>query len=72
MRTKTLKVVVERDEDGLLFGFVPGMRGGHSQGATMEELLVNLREAIELVIEEEGVESIPVDAFEVREVTVTL
>jgi predicted RNase H-like HicB family nuclease len=33
-------------------GFVPGLPGVHSQGATVDELNDNLREAIELVCEE--------------------
>jgi predicted RNase H-like HicB family nuclease len=45
--------VVERDVDtGLLVGYVPGFPGAHSQGATMEELQANLREVIEMLLEE--------------------
>jgi predicted RNase H-like HicB family nuclease len=45
--------VVERDVDtGLLVGYVPGFPGAHSQGATMEELQANLREVIQMLLEE--------------------
>ena len=45
-------VVIERGETGLLIGTVPGMHGAHSQGETVEELLENMREVIELCLEE--------------------
>jgi predicted RNase H-like HicB family nuclease len=31
---------------------VPGFPGAHSQGATLDELALNLREAIELLLED--------------------
>ena len=51
MRTYT--VVIERDADtGLLVGHVPGWPGAHSQGATIDELRQNLREVIEMLLED--------------------
>ena len=51
MRTYT--AVVERcPETGLYVGHVPGFSGAHSQAATLEELNANLREVIELLLEE--------------------
>lgn len=51
MRSYT--AVVERDaETGLLVGHVPGFRGAHSQGATMEELDTNLAEVIAMLLED--------------------
>jgi len=45
--------VVERDPDtGLLVGYVPGFAGAHSQGATLDELNRNLREVIEMLLED--------------------
>ena len=44
---------VEWDEETKLFvGLIPGVTGAHSQGETLEELRVNLKEALELCIEE--------------------
>jgi predicted RNase H-like HicB family nuclease len=49
----TYTAIIERDVDtGLLVGHIPGMRGAHSQGATLDELIHNLREVIELLMEE--------------------
>ena len=45
--------VVERDsETGFLVGYVPGFPGAHSQGETREELTQNLREVIEMLLED--------------------
>jgi predicted RNase H-like HicB family nuclease len=49
----TFTAVVERDADtGLLVGYVPGFAGAHSQGATPDELNANLREVIEMLLED--------------------
>ena len=50
---RAFHVVIERDPDtGLLIGHVPGWPGAHSQGADTEELLGNLREVIEMLLED--------------------
>lgn len=50
---KTFTAYVEFDPDTNLYvGIVPGIRGAHSQGATWDELQRNLREVLELCLEE--------------------
>jgi len=50
---RTFNVIVERDpETGLLVGSVPGWPGAHSQGATLDELEMNLREVIAMLLED--------------------
>lgn len=45
--------VVERDPaTGLLVGYVPGFSGAHSQAETLDELNANLREVIEMLLED--------------------
>jgi predicted RNase H-like HicB family nuclease len=45
--------VVARDpETNLLVGYVPGWPGAHTQGADIDELQQNLREVIELLLED--------------------
>ncbi|HRJ41366.1 MAG: type II toxin-antitoxin system HicB family antitoxin [Caldilineaceae bacterium] len=39
-------------ESGLYVGTVPGVRGAHTQGATLDELQGNLQEVLELCLEE--------------------
>jgi predicted RNase H-like HicB family nuclease len=49
----TFSVVVERDPDtGFYVGHVPGWPGAHSQGATLDELRQNLREVVEMLLED--------------------
>ena len=45
--------IIERCPDTRLYvGYVPGFPGAHSQGETLEELNANLREVIELLLED--------------------
>lgn len=51
---KTFTAIVEKDFDTHLYvGYVPGFPGAHSQGETFDELQENLREVIELLLENE-------------------
>ena len=52
-------VVIERDEDGYYVGEVPQLRACYSQGRSLDELMTNIKEAIELCLEEEGEEILP-------------
>ncbi len=52
-------VVVERGQSGILVGHVPGLHGAHSQGANLDELMENMKEVIELCVEESGDEAEP-------------
>jgi predicted RNase H-like HicB family nuclease len=50
---RSFNFVVERDPDtGLLVGYVPGWPGAHSQGDDFDELQANLREVIEMLLED--------------------
>ena len=52
MTIKTYTAVVEKDPaTDLYVGWVPGLRGAHSQGETLDELNVNLREVVEMLLE---------------------
>jgi predicted RNase H-like HicB family nuclease len=53
---KTFTAIVERDPDTKLYvGYVPGLSGAHSQGDTLDELQDNLREVIEMLLEDEDI-----------------
>ncbi len=53
---RTFTAIVERDSDTNLYvGYVPGFTGAHSQGETLDELHENLREVIEMLLEDEEV-----------------
>ncbi|AFZ12247.1 Uncharacterized protein family UPF0150 [Crinalium epipsammum PCC 9333] len=50
---KTFTAIVEKDIDTNLYvGYVPGFPGAHSQGETLDELQDNLREVIEMLLED--------------------
>ena len=51
---KTFTAIVERDPDTKFYvGYVSGFPGAHSQGETLDELQENLREVIEMLLEDE-------------------
>ena len=68
---RTFTAVIEKCPDtGLYIGYVPGFPGAHTQGKTLDELQGNLREVIEVLLEDEeltietefvGTQSIMVD-----------
>lgn len=50
---KTFTAYIEYDpESNLYVGTVPGVQGAHTEGATLDELHTNLREVLELCLEE--------------------
>jgi antitoxin HicB len=63
---KEFSVFLEPDPDGGFVAIVPAFPGCYSQGETVEEALDNVREAIELTIEDMYArgESIPDPALE--------
>ena len=62
--------VVERDADtGVLVGYVPGWPGAHTQGADLVELQSNLKEVIEMLLED-GEPSIEAEFVGVQRVQV--
>jgi predicted RNase H-like HicB family nuclease len=50
---RVFTAVIERCPDtGLYVGYVPGFPGAHSQGESLDELNENLKEVIEMLLEE--------------------
>jgi predicted RNase H-like HicB family nuclease len=50
---RSFHFVVERDpQTELLVGYVPGWPGAHTQGGDLDELQNNLREVIEMLLED--------------------
>lgn len=53
---RTFTAIVEQDSDTNFYvGYVPGFAGAHSQGETLDELHENLREVIDMLLEDEEV-----------------
>lgn len=56
--SRTFTAYVEWDPETKLYvGTVPGIPGAHTQGATLDELQLNLKEVLELCIEEHSFDS---------------
>jgi predicted RNase H-like HicB family nuclease len=45
------RVIIEKDEDGVLVGKVPDLPGCATEGRTKEELMKNVKEAIQAYVE---------------------
>ena len=56
--TREFYVIIERDKDGYYVGEVPQLRACYSQGRTLDELMANIREVIELCLEEQDEETL--------------
>lgn len=56
-------VIVERDRDGVYVGSVAELPGCHTQAGTVDELMMRMREAVELYLEVEGVGGSSVSGF---------
>lgn len=52
MANKEFYVMIERDEDGIYIGEVPQLKACYSQGETIDILMQNMREVIEMCLEE--------------------
>ncbi len=51
---KTFTAIIEKDSDTKLYvNYIPGFPGAHSQGETLDELHENLREVIEMLLEDD-------------------
>ena len=50
---RTFTAVVERDQaTGLFVGYIPGWLGAHTQGESLDELHANLREVVDMLLED--------------------
>jgi len=50
---KTYTAIIEKCSDtGLYVGYVPGFPGAHSQAETLDKLNDNLKEVIEMILED--------------------
>ena len=49
--------IIEQDkETGFFVGYIPTVEGAHSQGETIEELRENLKEVLELIADDGGID----------------
>ena len=55
-RGLTLPLFIEKDEDGFYVVECPILEGCYTQGKTIDEALKNIREVIEMILEEKEVQ----------------
>ena len=63
-------VVIERDEEGLYVASVPQLPGCHTDATSLDDLMVEIREAIELCLEVEGQEPTNLEFVGIQRVTI--
>ena len=63
-------VIVEKDSEGYFVASVPALAGCHSQAKSLDELMVRIREAIELCLEVKGDDAEPLDFVWVQRISV--
>lgn len=63
-------VVIERDEEGLYVASVPQLRGCHTDGNSLDELMMDIREAIQLCLEVEGQEPSDLEFVGIQRITI--
>lgn len=70
MRKRQFLVLIERDEDNILVGTVPALKGCHTQAKTLPTLLERIKEAIQLCLEVEHPTTPPLEFVGLQEVEV--
>lgn len=68
--TRQLDVVVEKDPAGWLMASVPVLPGCHTQAKSLDDLMVRIREAIELCLEVQGDVLGPLDFVGVQRISI--
>ena len=68
--THQFNILVEKYADGYFVASVPAMPGCHTQARSLDELMVRIREAIELYLEEQDAAPEPLDFVGVQRITV--
>ena len=68
--TQQFDVVVEKDSAGFFVASVPALPGCHTQARSLDELMLRIREAIELCVELQGQTFERLDFVGVQRVTV--
>jgi len=46
-------VIIEKDEDGYFVASVPSLKGCHTQAKSLDDLMIRIKEAIELCLDVE-------------------
>ena len=55
MKKQIFTVLIEKDENGTYVAEVPDLKGCYTQGDSVEEVMKNIKEVIEMCLEEQNV-----------------
>ncbi len=58
MKKTHLPIIIELDEDGYYIVSCPVFKGCHSYGKTIDEAMENIKEAVDLCLEESNIEEL--------------
>ena len=67
---KEFSVIIQQDTEGYYVASVPALRGCHSQAKSLDELMVRIREAVELSLEVQGESVERLDFIGIQRITV--
>ena len=67
---KEFSVIIEQDTEGYYVASVPALRGCHTQAKSLYELMVRVREAVELCLEVQGGSVEKLDFIDVQRISV--
>lgn len=59
---REFNVIIEEDEDGILVASVPELPGCHTQAKNLDDLMLRIREAVELCLEVQELQA-PIPRF---------
>ncbi len=68
--TRQFDVVVEQDSEGFFVASAPAIPGCHTQAKSLDELMVRVREAIELCLDDANTPDETMDFVGVQRITV--
>ena len=65
-------VVIERDSEGFYVASVLQLPGCHTQARSLDDVMVRIREAIELCLEVEGIPAVTLEFVGIQRITVAV
>lgn len=70
MEYKTFTVLIEQDEDGVYVAKVPDIPGCYTQGKSIEQAMERIKEAIQVCLESEKEELLPLKFVGIQQLEV--
>jgi len=70
MEPKTFTVLIEQDENGIYVAKVPDIQGCYTQGKTVEQAIERIKEAIQVCLEAEKEDVLPLKFIGIQQIEV--